>query len=172
MHLEQPLARLIGRITHGLTPWRRSARGLLALPRAVDAELWRETWHAPESWISELAGDIRGRGLRALSGGDFDEWDLEARAGALGGARIVVAIEEHGQGRQLARVRARGRASGAAVTVSSVLLAAAVGAGFAGAIVACIVLSLAGAAGIRHVVLDVARSLDAVREALASMEKR
>jgi hypothetical protein len=172
LHLAQPVARLIGRITHGLTPWRRSGAGPSPWPRAIDARLWRETWRAPEAWVADLDAAIRKRDAMVACGGAFDEMDLEARAGPLGSARILVAIEEHGQGRQLARVRARGRASRPAALISFALLVAGILAGVAGATVACIVLSLAGAAGIRKIVLDIARSLDAVRAALPGMEAK
>lgn len=38
-------------------------------------------------------------------GGDWDRWDLEVAGGALGGARLIVAIEDHGAGNQLVRAR-------------------------------------------------------------------
>ncbi len=41
------------------------------------------------------------------AGGSFDAWDLEARGGILGGARIITAIEDIAPGAQLARIRVR-----------------------------------------------------------------
>jgi hypothetical protein len=41
-----------------------------------------------------------------MRGGAFDRWDLEVLGGALGAVRVRTAIEEHGGGRQLLRVRA------------------------------------------------------------------
>src|SRR5207247_7974155 len=38
-------------------------------------------------------------------GGDTDRWDIQVRLGPLGSARLRVAVEEHGQGRQLVRYR-------------------------------------------------------------------
>jgi hypothetical protein len=38
-------------------------------------------------------------------GGDYDGWDLEVRGGSLGGARLLMSVEEQGQGRQYVRVR-------------------------------------------------------------------
>ena len=40
------------------------------------------------------------------SGGAFDNWDLEIRGGLLGRVRVRLALEEHGAGRQLLRLRA------------------------------------------------------------------
>jgi len=38
-----------------------------------------------------------------VRGGDYDDWDLDVRAGILGGARIRMVTQEHGAGRQLVR---------------------------------------------------------------------
>jgi hypothetical protein len=38
-------------------------------------------------------------------GGDWDRWDLEVASGALGKARLVIAVEDHGAGHQLVRWR-------------------------------------------------------------------
>jgi hypothetical protein len=38
-------------------------------------------------------------------GGHFDRWDLEVRNGVFGASRILMAIEDHGSGRQLVRYR-------------------------------------------------------------------
>ena len=40
-----------------------------------------------------------------MAGGDFDSWDLQVQGGLLGRARLSLAIEEHGAGRQLLRLR-------------------------------------------------------------------
>ncbi len=39
-----------------------------------------------------------------LLGGDFDRWDLEVKSG-LAAARLLMAVEEHGQGQQMLRFR-------------------------------------------------------------------
>jgi hypothetical protein len=38
-------------------------------------------------------------------GGPTDHWDLEVRGGLLGGARVLLTVEEHGAGRQYLRAR-------------------------------------------------------------------
>ena len=45
-------------------------------------------------------------GCLVSRGGDYDAWDLEVRAGGLSAVRVRLAIEEHGQGRQMVRFRA------------------------------------------------------------------
>jgi GT2 family glycosyltransferase len=111
LHLLQPAARLYGRFCRGLTPWRR--RGVqgfaLPLPRIVTS--WTESWSPPEDRLSGLEGRLRQRGAVVLSGGDFDRWDCEVRGGVFGATRVRLLVEEHGQGRQLARFRVWPRCS-------------------------------------------------------------
>jgi len=103
LHLVQPLARLRGRVAHGLTPWRRVGIGRLALPRPHVVTLWSERWHAPERWLGSVEAALRASRARTVCGGGFDPWDLEVRGGLLGAARLRMAVEEHGGGRQLVR---------------------------------------------------------------------
>jgi hypothetical protein len=116
------VARLIGRITHGLTPWRRSGAEAAVAARDRCSPLARNM-AAPEAWVWELAAAIRERDVSAFCGGVFDEWDLEARAGRSGRRAILVAIEEHGQGRQLARVRAGARVASCRGDIAALLVA-------------------------------------------------
>lgn len=39
------------------------------------------------------------------TGGNYDAWDLELRGGLFGSARLLMATEEHGGGRQMRRFR-------------------------------------------------------------------
>lgn len=103
MHLQQPMARLIGRIRHGLTPWRRRGVGFWRLPAPTKLSIWREQWEAPDQTLEELCGRLSESGVIVTAGGDYDGWDLEARGGLLGGARVLMATEEHGAGKQLLR---------------------------------------------------------------------
>lgn len=105
LHLLQPLARLRGRLRHGLTPWRQRGRHWFALPLPRSFAIWGERWQPSDAWFEWIQGALRGRGTVVLRGGPFDRWDLEVRGGLLGSARIRMAIEEHGAGRQLARLR-------------------------------------------------------------------
>jgi GT2 family glycosyltransferase len=104
MHLQQPIARLIGRRRHGLTPWRR--RGAAAGAGPAPARLWSETWRAPEAWITEFEAALRTLGLVVHRGGDTDHWDLEVRGGLQGSLRLRFAVEDHGAARQLLRLGA------------------------------------------------------------------
>ena len=107
LHLMQPLARLIGRLRHGLTPWRK--RTGIAAGRHGSAnmtrQLWSETWRSTEDWLGSILNSLQSAKVPAMPGGDFDAWDLQVQGGLLGRARLLLSIEEHGAGRQLLRIR-------------------------------------------------------------------
>jgi GT2 family glycosyltransferase len=125
LHLLQPLARLHGRLGEGLTPWRRvGAPTRAVLPLSGRVTLWMERWEAPETRLAALQAALRQQRAVTIAGGEFDRWDLEVRGGVMGATRVLVALEEHGSGRQLLRVALRPRCTRAAV-LPAVLLAAA-----------------------------------------------
>jgi hypothetical protein len=105
LHLAQPVARLKGRLLHGLTPWRRRGIRGFALPLPRTVNIWSEVWQAPEQWLSEIEQRLIDSGAVVRRGDNFDSWDLEVRSGFLGSARLLHAIEEHGGGKQLVRFR-------------------------------------------------------------------
>ena len=105
LNVLQPLARLRGRLDHGLTPWRRRGTVGLAVPAARTISVWSEHWLAPEHRLGIMEEGLRGDGIPPEIGGEFDRWDLEVRGGFFGCARLRLAVEEHGGGRQLARFR-------------------------------------------------------------------
>jgi glycosyltransferase involved in cell wall biosynthesis len=105
LHLLQPVARLAGRLRFGLTPWRHSGSPRSAFPWPRTVTRWSETWRSPEDRLTELEGRLRKAGARVVRGSVYDRWDLTVRGGIFGGARIQMATEEHGQGRQNIRLR-------------------------------------------------------------------
>jgi GT2 family glycosyltransferase len=125
LHLLQPLARLRGRLFLGLTPWRRRGLRDFAIPRPREASIWSESWRSPEERLQTLEALLQRHGACVLRGGDFDRWDLEVRGGLLGSARVLMAVEEHGAGKQFARFRSWPRCSfdGMAVMLASAGLA-------------------------------------------------
>jgi hypothetical protein len=144
LHVLQPLVRLAGRLRHGLAPWRR--RGSfhrLAIPRSRTHRVWSEQWRSASERLTDLEQALTG--AKARRGGTYERWDLEVRGGAFGVARVRTALEEHGEGRQLARMRSWPVASRAAVGVAGVLAVLA-GLAFGDGAVAAAVLLAAGAA--------------------------
>lgn len=105
LHLVQPLARLIGRLRHGLTPWRERAahKRLILWPQST--VLWSEYWRPADEWLRTLEIKLGEKKVPAVAGGNFDLWDLWVRGGLLGSAHLLMAIEEHGAGKQLLRFR-------------------------------------------------------------------
>ena len=101
----QPAARLIGRLRYGLTPWRRRGELVFAMPWPRRRQVWSERWRSQSGRLLELERDLRGRCMTVRRGGDFDRWDIHVRVGPLAAARVRVAVEEHGHGRQLVRYR-------------------------------------------------------------------
>ncbi len=105
LHCLQPMARLIGRLRYGLTPWRRRGLAGVAGPWPRNFSLWSESWKPPESWLWDLQKQLRLQGAVLLVGGDYDNWDLSVRTGPLCKLRIRMTLEEHGGGRQLLKFR-------------------------------------------------------------------
>jgi hypothetical protein len=111
LHFLQPLARLTGRLRHGLTPWRRRGEGGLAVPRARQLRLWCERGKPGPDRLESIARRLAGSGGVVRRGGEFDRWDLELRGGPLAAVRLRMAVEEHAGGQQLVRLRAWPRTS-------------------------------------------------------------
>ena len=105
LHVVQPLARLRGRLKHGLTPWRRRATLGLAPLWPVTATVWSEHWEPQERRLQALDARLRADNACVLTGGDHDTWDLEIRGGILGAARVVMGSEDHAGAKQLLRLR-------------------------------------------------------------------
>jgi GT2 family glycosyltransferase len=111
LHLVQPVARLKGRLQHGLTPGRSR---ISAAPRwniLRQVTLWSEKWRAPDAWLQDVVTAARVQFAVVRMGGDFDRWDLEISSGAFGSVRVLLGIEEHGAGRQLLRLKCSPRVS-------------------------------------------------------------
>jgi O-antigen biosynthesis protein len=105
LHLLQPAARLVGRIQHGLGPWRWRG-GMHDVPVPKLYAVWCETWQATEDRLAEIERYLHRTGAVATRGGDFDRWDFAVRGGLLGSVRALAMVEEHGAGKQLFRLRA------------------------------------------------------------------
>jgi len=129
LHLLQPLARLCGRLSCGLAPWRRRTVSTFALPWPRTFAIWFEQWRAPADRLQSIESALRADGACVFRGGDFDRWDLEVRGSMLGAARLRTAVEEHGLGRQLVRFRVWPRPSTAAVTLVALFACLAAAAG-------------------------------------------
>lgn len=98
LYLLQPLARLYGRLRHGLSPWRwRGSRGV-ALPRTRTAKVWSERWRSPDDRLHALRSLLLADQIVVRRGGDFDRWDLEVRGGLFAVARVLMVVEDDDTG--------------------------------------------------------------------------
>jgi hypothetical protein len=171
LHLVQPLARLSGRLRHGLSPWRvRGPRAAAPLLRR-SWTLWSERWLAFDAWLSRLERLIAAMDLVAVRGGDYDTWDLEVRGGLLAGVRVRAAVEEHGAGRQLLRFRVRSRPSGTALALLAVLGGGVAAAAFASAWDGAAALALLAGLIAARACRDCLVAAAAVRQATLQMER-
>jgi GT2 family glycosyltransferase len=161
MHLQQPLARLIGRLRHGLSPWRNRGTDLRGSLLPGYASVWCEHWTDPSEMLDSLLGTTRGLGATVAVGSSFDSWDLQVRGGLFATTKVVMAVEEHGNGKQLYRFRRWPSFSIPALCLVALLLAVSLWAAFDGApgvaIITCLltvviaaraVLDAMGAAGV------------------------
>jgi len=166
LHLLQPLARLRGRLRSALTPWRRHGPGGFAFPWARAWSVWTERWQAPDARLERLETLLGREGCLVTRGGDYDDWDLEVRAGGLSAVRIVLAIEEHGQGRQMVRFRALPHYRTAVGIGMGVLSVGALLAGLDGVITAATVLGMAGLVLAVAAIRECGAAMTTAREAL------
>jgi glycosyltransferase involved in cell wall biosynthesis len=121
LHLMQPLARLYGRLKHGLHPWRQRAAPRISVPVARNFTLWSEKSRSAEGWLRDIQARVRAAGAAVTSGGDYDSWDLQIEGGILGGVRTLMAVEEHGRGRQMIRFKVWPRFSSRGVFACALL---------------------------------------------------
>jgi GT2 family glycosyltransferase len=107
LHAVQPLARLDGRLSGGLTLWRRHrARGFRTPVRRA-GWTWRERWVAPDERLRAIEARLISSWGVVRRGGNFDRWDLDLGGSPLGSARLLLCVEELGGGAQLIRYRCR-----------------------------------------------------------------
>ena len=116
LHIIQPIARLFGRIVHGLTPWRiRGAKASMKNLTFIKPKTlihWSEAeWKSNETWLEEIEKNLIGMKARVKRGGDFDNWDIMTRNGLFSSAKGLLTIEEHGANKQYVKFRYWGKYS-------------------------------------------------------------
>jgi GT2 family glycosyltransferase len=128
LHVLQPLARLYGRLEGDLR-FRGRARGW-GLPslRPWTADLWIDRSPSVDDHLRFMEAALRDDRHVVRSGTVFDRWDLEVTGGVLGSARLSAAVEYHGDGRQLVRIRCWPRLTCTALALISLFSAFALGA--------------------------------------------
>jgi hypothetical protein len=103
------------------------------VPFPATLSLWHEQWEAPTDTLNKLRANLAAGGAVVASGDDFDAWDLEVRGGLFGRVRLLMAVEEHGAGRQMVHYRLRPQLNRIAVLFTLMFGVVAIGAGIDGA---------------------------------------
>lgn len=166
LHLLQPAARLRGRMVSGLRPWRLRDGAGWSWPTRRAWAIWREHGEPPERLLRTVEASLRSvRGV-VRRGGEFDRWDFGFEAGMLGGARLLLACEDHGEGRQLVRCRAWPTWSAGGIVVLSFFAGLSVAALLNGAAAAAAVLGGVAAAIVVRGALECAAAGGAVARAV------
>ena len=161
LHIAQPVARLGGRLRHGLAPWRRHAPATPELPRPRTDTLWSDRWRSASARLTGLEHALSG--TRTRRGGEYERWDLEIRGGLVGAARIRTTLEEHGGGQQLVRMRSWPVPSRAVVSTGALLTALGVLAFADGALAAGSVMAVSAMWLVVWCVRDCAAAVGALR---------
>ena len=104
LHMIQPIARLYGRFTNGLTPLRKrgvrlNIKNVFEIKSRVYA-YWSEDWKSAEDWLKLVEKNLNLLKTRNKRGYDFDSWDLQVSNGLFARSRSRLTIEEHGMGKQ------------------------------------------------------------------------
>ncbi len=172
MHLMQPIARLRGRIRHGLTLWRRRLKGPFVLPRPREVSTWSGTWRSVEARLAIVVNLLKLKEATVLSGGSFDAWDIEVRAGILGSARLRMMAEDHGTGIQRVRVNWWPRFSSLASGLLLLFTGLAAGAYVDGAHAAAIVLGGLGVLVLARTLQDAGIALGALGQAIGEVDQQ
>jgi hypothetical protein len=163
LHLMQPLARLYGRLTHGLTPWRIRCFDSLTLqflvPKSREFSFWTEVWKSNEDWIRLIESKLIKSTVGVRRGGEFERWDLEARCGLLAACRGLFTVEEHGAGKQFVRVCCRLRYSKLGIVLFVGLALLGLFAAFDTAFIAATILGLFSLVVGAMIIFDAARAM-------------
>ena len=122
--------------------WRKRVITGFALPRPWLANVWSTRPLATDERLQSLEANLRAQGALPSRGGDYDPWDLEVRGGLLGSARMFVAVEYHGDGRQLLRIRSWPRCSRAGLALACVFAGLSIAAAHDRSWAACAVVGL------------------------------
>ena len=170
LHLLQPLARLRGWLSleNRWSPGRPRIWSLFFRPLLFTA--WSERWLAPAEWVRSVQSALQAMSVPVVAGGNFDRWDLEIRGGRLGCVRALMVVEEHGAGRQFARLRAWPNCAGVAVAAEAGLVILALLAALDGAPTAASILAGIALLIVIQVAVDVAIAGDAVAAAWRARE--
>jgi GT2 family glycosyltransferase len=169
LHMLQPMARLLGRLSHGLSPWRVRVANGLAWPVTRRRAFWSESWQAHDQRIDAFVRALTERDARFTIGGPFDRSDVIVRGGLLGTVRVLAAIEDHAPGRQLIRLRLTPRASWTSGVIAAVFVVLALLAWRDGAVGGAATLGVFGLALVARVLVEQAAAMGTALRAATTL---
>ncbi len=166
-HLVQPLARLRGRLKHGLTLWRKRGPRRMSWPLPRTLPICVTDWQPPEAHLTAFDEALRSTGAVVLLGNVWDSWDLEVRGGLFGSSRLLMAFEDSGSGTQLVRLKAWPRIAPFAWAPALIFVLLAMLAGFSGTSYAAVEFGLLGDILALASVQECAATMGAILDAAA-----
>ena len=107
-----------------------------------------------------------------VHGGSYDRWDFEVRGGLLAVARLLMTVEEHGDGRQMFRYRLSPRYTKVALVACVPLGLLAVGAALDGAWSVAAILGPLFAFSVVYGVLECGSAMAVLRRAVQREHER
>jgi len=111
LHLLQPVARLSGRLSYGIRPWRLRGKTSLSGCWTRIEQYWSENWLSVEDVLTGVEATLTRGGAYLQRGQIWDGWDLSVGCSLLGSAQVLATVEEHGAGKQMFRFRIKPRVS-------------------------------------------------------------
>jgi hypothetical protein len=108
LHYVQPVARLSGRIKHGLVPWRKKEYSTLNKAFQLRSTVllnWSEEWKSSEDWLLQLEAKIIDNNIRIKRGSEYDRWDIQTKLGLFSCIRSLLVIEDHGANKQYLKLK-------------------------------------------------------------------
>ncbi len=174
LHIIQPLARLFGRLKHGLTPWNRSDKpafiNFAFVFKFSVFKIWSEEWRASEDWLSDIEKKLIVLKSRVQRGGDFDRWDVQARNSIFSTSRGLLVVEEHGAGKQLVKLRVWPHPPKMIVAAFAILLSIAIVAGFYHAVSVALIIGLIIFGIFAEYVIDTSATIQQIKIAFETLD--
>lgn len=122
LHLAQPVARLRGRLSSGLVPWRQSGGTTLPSQRwgwSHSGGYWDGKYQDSVERLTEIRSTLN-EITKCQNGNPYENWDLQVSGGLFGGARLSLMVEHHGEHSEYVRFRANQRWSTLSAVVAAI----------------------------------------------------
>ena len=173
LHIVQPMARLYGRLTHGLSPWRNKKANIkTAVKYAFNKKLfthWSEEWNSTEFYLEHIEKRLIKLKTRVKRGGDYDAFDIQATNTLFCTTKGVLAIEEHGSNKQYLKFRI-GHKPSVIVIAGTLLFLLLASVAYNESIVVTIISLLLASGFVAEYLKDAAATAENIKKAFKSLE--